>query len=52
LNAGQDETGQLLAFHQAFLELAAQGISAFSSTGDSGAYDANTGYNQGAPVCH
>jgi kumamolisin len=42
---GVDITGQLLAFHQAFLELAAQGISAFASSGDSGAYDANTGFN-------
>jgi kumamolisin len=36
---GEDHTGQLLAFHQAFLELAAQGISAFASSGDNGAYD-------------
>jgi kumamolisin len=28
---GADHTGQLLAFHQAFLELAAQGISTFAS---------------------
>jgi kumamolisin len=36
---GEDHTGQLLAFHQAFLELAAQGISAFAASGDNGAYD-------------
>jgi kumamolisin len=45
--AGEDDTGQLLALHQAFLELAAQGISAFSSAGDNGAYDideVNTAY--------
>jgi subtilase family serine protease len=36
---GADHTGQLLAFHQAFLELAAQGISAFTAAGDHGAYD-------------
>jgi kumamolisin len=47
LNGGEDITSQMLAFHQAFLELAAQGISAFASSGDSGAYDANPGYNQG-----
>jgi kumamolisin len=46
LNNGVDLTGQLLAFHQAFLELAAQGISTFASAGDSGAYDANSGFNQ------
>jgi kumamolisin len=43
--AGEDDTGQLLAFHQAFLELAAQGISTFASAGDSGAYDANDVYD-------
>ena len=37
----EDVTGQLLAIHQAFLELAAQGISTFASAGDNGAYDAN-----------
>ena len=36
---GADHTGQLLAFHQAFLELAAQGISAFAASGDNGAYE-------------
>jgi kumamolisin len=45
LNAGVDETGQLRAMHQAFLELAAQGISTFASAGDSGAYDANVAFN-------
>ncbi|MDE3155266.1 MAG: peptidase S53 [Acidobacteriota bacterium] len=45
-NQGQgDLTPELLAFHQAFLELAAQGISSFASSGDSGAYDANDAYN-------
>ena len=43
--AGVDETGQLRAMHQAFLELAAQGISTFASAGDSGAYDANDAFN-------
>jgi subtilase family serine protease len=42
---GEDHTGQLRAFHQAFLELAAQGISAFASAGDNGAYDANDAFN-------
>jgi subtilase family serine protease len=46
LNGGVDYTGQLRALHQAFLELAAQGISTFASAGDQGAYDANFGgYN-------
>ena len=36
LNAGVDETGHVRAMHQAFLELAAQGISTFASAGDSG----------------
>jgi kumamolisin len=36
---GTDETGELLAFHQVFLEGAAQGISMFASAGDDGAYD-------------
>jgi kumamolisin len=43
--AGEDDTGQLLALHQAFLELAAQGISTFASSGDSGAYDANDAFD-------
>jgi kumamolisin len=43
--AGEDDTGQLLALHQAFLELAAQGISAFATAGDNGAYDANDAFN-------
>ena len=38
-NGGVDETGILKAFHQIFLEAAAQGISMFVATGDSGAYD-------------
>ncbi len=36
---GGDATSELLAFHQAFLEGAAQGISIFAAAGDSGAYD-------------
>jgi kumamolisin len=39
--AGIDLTAELSAFHQAFLEGAAQGISMFASAGDSGAYDAS-----------
>ena len=47
LNNGVNETAQLHAFHQVFLELAAQGISTFASTGDDGAdciYNFNTAY--------
>ena len=47
--AGTDLTGELLAFHQAFLESAIQGISLFASSGDSGAYEfnqVNTAFNQ------
>lgn len=47
--SGTDLTGELLAFHQAFLESAIQGISLFASSGDSGAYDfnqVNTAFNQ------
>ena len=36
---GGDYTGELQAFHQVFLEAAAQGISMFAASGDSGAYD-------------
>jgi len=39
MNGGVDETGILKAFHQIFLEAAAQGISTFAASGDSGAYD-------------
>lgn len=39
LNDGTDLTSELQAFHQAFLEGAAQGISMFAASGDSGAYD-------------
>lgn len=42
---GVDGTGQLLAFHQVFLEAASQGISMFASSGDSGAYDINDAFN-------
>src|SRR6185295_13259197 len=45
LNDGEDFTPQMLAFHQAFLESAAQGIALFSASGDNGAYDANSGFN-------
>ena len=47
--AAIDRTGELQAFHQAFLESAAQGISVFASTGDDGAYDIN-GFNDLAKV--
>jgi len=46
---GSDLTGELLAFHQAFLEVAAQGISLFAASGDAGAYDLdgiNVAFNQ------
>jgi subtilase family serine protease len=43
--AGVDLTPQFVAFHQAFLELAAQGTSAFASSGDSGAFDVNDAFN-------
>jgi len=43
--AGVDLTPQLLAFHQAFLELAAQGVSVFAATGDNGAFDINVKFN-------
>ena len=39
MNGGVDETGVLQAFHQIFLEAAAQGISLFAAAGDSGAYE-------------
>lgn len=39
LNGGVDFTDELRAFHQVFLEAAAQGISMFATAGDSGAYD-------------
>ncbi|WP_243047744.1 S53 family peptidase [Dyella sp. RRB7] len=38
-NGGVDYTDELRAFHQVFLEAAAQGISLFAAAGDSGAYD-------------
>jgi kumamolisin len=47
LNNGVNETHVLRAFHQVFLELAAQGISSFTSAGDEGAYCANLHYNEG-----
>ena len=42
---GVDRTAQLSAFHQVFLEAAAQGISTFASSGDSGAYDINDAFD-------
>lgn len=39
LNGGVDETDNLTAFHQVFLEAAVQGISMFCASGDSGAYE-------------
>lgn len=42
---GVDRTPQLTAFHQAFLEAAAQGISVFAAAGDSGAFDINGAFN-------
>jgi kumamolisin len=41
LNNGVDYTNELQAFHQVFMEAAAQGISLFAASGDAGAYDAN-----------
>jgi kumamolisin len=43
--AGVDNRPQLIAFHQAFLEAAAQGISLFVAAGDSGAFDINDAFN-------
>ena len=43
--AGVDARPQLIAFHQAFLEAAAQGISVFAAAGDSGAFDINDAFN-------
>jgi len=43
-NGGVDFTDELLAFHQVFLEAAAQGISMFATSGDSGAYDTVRGF--------
>ncbi|MGZ4134994.1 MAG: S53 family peptidase [Tumebacillaceae bacterium] len=36
-----DQTNEMQAFHQVFMEAAAQGISTFAAAGDSGAYDTN-----------
>lgn len=41
---GVDFTDELRAFHQVFLEAAAQGISMFATAGDSGAYDTVRGF--------
>ena len=43
---GDDRKPQLIAFHQAFLESAAQGISLFAASGDSGAFDINFAFNE------
>ena len=48
--AGTDRTPQEIAFHQAFLETAAQGISLFAASGDSGAFDINDAFN--SPVAN
>jgi subtilase family serine protease len=42
---GTDRKPQMIAFHQAFLEAAAQGISVFAAAGDNGAFDINDGFN-------
>jgi kumamolisin len=42
---GVDRTGELAAFHQVFLEAAAQGISTFAASGDNGAYDINDAFD-------
>jgi len=42
---GVDRRPELQAFHQAFLELAAQGISTFAAAGDNGAFDFNDAFN-------
>lgn len=47
---GVDRTAQLTAFHQVFLELAAQGTSAFAASGDSGAFDINDSFD--SPVAN
>ena len=47
---GTDRTPQEIAFHQAFLEAAAQGISVFAASGDSGAFDINDAFN--SPVAN
>ncbi|SIS83796.1 S53 family peptidase [Alicyclobacillus vulcanalis] len=39
MNQGQSYVDELLAFTQAFMEAAAQGISMYAAAGDSGAYD-------------
>ncbi|WP_067849243.1 S53 family peptidase [Alicyclobacillus mali (ex Roth et al. 2021)] len=39
MNQGQSYVDELLAFTQAFMEAAAQGISVYAAAGDSGAYD-------------
>ena len=42
---GVDRTPLLTAFHQAFLEAAAQGISVFAASGDNGAFDINDAFD-------
>jgi subtilase family serine protease len=49
LEGGVDYTNEMLAFHQVFLESAAQGISVFAASGDSGAID-TFGILDGAPL--
>lgn len=41
-----DTRAELIAFHQIFAEAAAQGQSAFASSGDDGAYDTSSDYPQ------
>jgi kumamolisin len=41
IRSGEESSGYVQAFDEAFLEMAAQGQSAFDASGDSGAYDAS-----------
>lgn len=43
-NGGVDQTDTMTQLNQAFMEAAAQGISLFAASGDSGAYDTNARY--------
>jgi len=47
-NGGLEDPNYVQAYDEAFLELAAQGQSAFAASGDSGAYDASSGLDLGA----
>jgi subtilase family serine protease len=46
-NTDTTDVGDLVAFHQLFMEAAAQGQSVFAATGDSGAYDTVRGLGTG-----